>query len=412
MTEPGSNASARDEPSGQTDVAALERIDWNRVDSSKRRFSPERIALVIGVLTVGLAYLYYRWRDSIYLVARWYVGPEDWLLLLALAVIVAYGAVPMVLDPSRGRRLLARLRRRWATVATLTVLVIVTLTALYTMITGFQPRLTLYSGTAGTDKLQPPVGFSGSYLETGKDCVGMVTGDTIYEQQCHGSWEYVLGTDRWGYEMVDLLVVGARPVAYAVLVTAGIIVPLATIVGLLAGYYGGSVDDLLMSYVDVQLSIPAIVIYMIAYLFIGDSFFVLLAAFGLLSWGGIARIVRSETLQRREEGYVLAARVLGASRPYVLRRHVLPNITNSVIPAAFHLMAVLVLTEAALAFLGFHATFQSWGMTMGEGLFRASPLDAWWVSTFPAIALGLTVAAFKVAGDGLRDALDPRGTHD
>ncbi|MFC7236687.1 hypothetical protein ACFQS4_14055 [Saliphagus sp. GCM10025317] len=102
MTEPGSNASARDEPSGQTDVAALERIDWNRVDSSKRRFSPERIALVIGVLTVGLAYLYYRWRDSIYLVARWYVGPEDWLLLLALAVIVAYGAVPMVLDPSRG----------------------------------------------------------------------------------------------------------------------------------------------------------------------------------------------------------------------------------------------------------------------------------------------------------------------
>ncbi|MFC7233231.1 hypothetical protein ACFQMM_21165, partial [Saliphagus sp. GCM10025308] len=169
------------------DVAALERIDWNRVDSSKRRFSPERIALVIGVLTVGLAYLYYRWRDSIYLVARWYVGPEDWLLLLALAVIVAYGAVPMVLDPSRGRRLLARLRRRWATVATLTVLVIVTLTALYTMITGFQPRLTLYSGTAGTDKLQPPVGFSGSYLETGKDCVGMVTGDTIYEQQCHGA---------------------------------------------------------------------------------------------------------------------------------------------------------------------------------------------------------------------------------
>ncbi|USZ72780.1 ABC transporter permease [Natronosalvus halobius] len=412
MTESGSNGPSRDDPTGQADVAALEQIDWDRVDSASRRFSLERIALVVGVLAVGLAYLYYRWKDSIFLVARWYVGPEDWLLLLALVVVVAYGAVPMIVDPSHGHRLLARLRRRWATVASLVVLGAVVLTAFYAMITGLQPRLTLESGTAGTDKLQPPVGFSGSYLETGQDCVGSVTGDSVYDQQCHGSWEYVLGTDRWGYEMVDLLVVGARPVAYAVLVTVGIIVPLATIVGLVAGYYGGSVDDLLMSYVDVQLSIPAIVIYMIAYLFIGDSFFVLLAAFGLLSWGGIARIVRSETLQRREEGYVLAARVLGASRPYVLRRHVLPNITNSVIPAAFHLMAVLVLTEAALAFLGFHATFQSWGMTMGEGLFRAAPLDTWWVSTLPAIALGLTVAAFKVAGDGLRDALDPRGTHD
>ena len=190
--------------------------------------------------------------------------------------------------------------------------------------------------------------------------------------------------------------------------TLGLIVPLATTVGMVAAYYGGRIDDLLMAYVDVQLAVPAVLIYMIAYQFFFNSMAMLLVAFGLLSWGGIAQIVRSEALQRSEEGYVLAARSVGAPDRYVLRRHLFPNITNTVVPATFHLIAILVLSEAGLAFLGFHASFQSWGMTISEGVFYGST-QGWWNSAFPAVAIALTVGALKIAGDGFRDVLDPRG---
>jgi len=147
---------------------------------------------------------------------------------------------------------------------------------------------------------------------------------------------------------------------------------------------------------------------MVAYMFVFNSMAMLLVAFGLLSWGGIARIVRSETLQRSEDGYVLSAQAIGARDRYILKRHLLPNVTNTVIPATAHLIAILVLTEAGLAFIGFHASFQSWGMTISEGIFYGST-RAWWNSTFPALAVALTVLALKISGDGLRDVLDPRG---
>jgi peptide/nickel transport system permease protein len=220
--------------------------------------------------------------------------------------------------------------------------------------------------------------------------------------------EYPLGTDKWGYDMRELLVAGAQPFAYLLLITMGLIVPLATVVGIVAGYYGGLVDDLLMSYVDVQLSVPAIVIYMVSYQYFLNSMFMLIVAFGILSWGGIARIVRSETLQRTEEGYILSAQAIGARDRYLLRRHVFPNITNTVVPATFHLIAILVLTEAGLAFIGFHASFQSWGMTISEGVHYGGT-TAWWNSALPAAILAFLIVSLKTAGDGLRDVLDPRG---
>ncbi|WP_290810238.1 ABC transporter permease, partial [Halovivax sp.] len=162
----------------------------------------------------------------------------------------------------------------------------------------------------------------------------------------------------------------------------------------------------------------------IGYMYWNPSLLLLLVTFGLLSWGGIARLVRSEVLQRREAGYVMVARSLGASRGYVARRHVLPNITNTLVPAVFQLFALLILVEAGVAFLGFQEVYTySWGLTIAEGVdpgemppvdLHGRPLgphDVWWVATFPAIALSLTLVAFKLVGDGLRDALDPRGQH-
>ncbi len=382
--------------------AAFERVDWNDIDSGWRRWvSVERLLLVLGVLWLADLFRYHRSDGGAYLVMRWHVGLEDWLMLLAAVVITAYVVVPLVRNRRQTKRYLGRLRGRWGTVLSLVYLAGI-------MVLGFQAQLRNTRPELTHDRYQPPVGTSID-REHIRDCVGETTGDGPWEGVCQGTWEYPLGTHRFGFQMTDLLSLGARPTLYIILVTIGLIVPLATIVGLVAGYYGGLVDDLLMAYVDAQLSLPAILIYLVVYMFVLNSMFVFLVAFGLLAWGGIARIVRSETLQRREEGYVLSARAIGSSRWYVIRRHIFPNVTNSVVPATFHLIAIIILTEAGLSFLGFHPMEWSWGETIGNGLQHAPPIDAWWTTTFPAIALAVTIIACKVAGDGLRDVLDPRG---
>lgn len=388
-------------------VAAFEELDWEEAERGGRFPPAERLALLVGVAVVAITYVYYRLYRRTYLVASWNVGPEDWLLMLAAAFVVAYGIVPLVRNPDRTRRLAGRLRRRVPVVVALLFLAVVFVVAVWALVRGFEPNLWSPDEDWEIARHHPPVGFATDYEVVDYQCVGEVTGSPPEGRECHGIWRHPLGTDNWGYDMIDLLVVGARPFAYLSIVTVGVIVPLATAVGMAAGYYGGRVDDVLSTYLDVQLSVPALLVYVLAYLIFFDSMFVFLVAFGLLAWGGVARIVRSETLQQREEGYVLSARAVGASDRYVLRRHLFPNVSNAVVPATFHLLAILVLTEAGVAFVGFHPSFQSWGMTISEGLFYGD-VRAWWNSLLPAVALGLVVVALKVAGDGFRDVLDPR----
>lgn len=383
------NDPAETEPStsGSTSAdrqAAFERIDWSEVDDSTALLSAERIALLVGLLVAVATYVYFETQRRTILVRGWNVGNEDWLFLPAAAIVLAYGVVPLLIDADTRTRVLSRLRTRIPTVLSLAFLVALLAVSLWATIEGFQPRV-WFPETGITPAELPPVGFGE-----------------------RATWAHPLGTDAFGYDMVDLLVVGSRPFAYLAVVTLGLIAPLATVVGMAAGYYGGRVDDLLMGYVDVQLSVPAILIYMVAYMFILNSMAMLLVAFGLLSWGGIARIVRSETLQRREAGYVRSAEAVGLDDRRILRRHLLPNVTNTVVPATFHLVAILVLTEAGLAFLGFFASYQSWGMTVAQNV-GPGMLNLWWPSAFPGLLIAVTVVALKVAGDGLRDVLDPRG---
>jgi len=369
------------EPSDPENGAAFERIDWDEVGGPGRRLTAERLTLVAGLLVVAAVYVYFRTQRRTILAWGWNIGNEDWLLLVSAALIVAYGVVPLLKAARRHGRLLEGLGRNPLTVICMAFLSGLLAVSLWANMSGFQPSL--WSPETGmADGFQQPV-LAG------------------------GTWEYPLGTDKWGYDMVDLLLVGTRPLAYLSVVTLGLIAPLATVVGMASGYYGGRVDDVLSTYVDAQISVPAILVYMVAYMFFFNSMAMLLVAFGLLSWGGIARIVRSETLQRSEEGYVLSARAIGARDRYVLRRHLFPNVSNTVVPATFHLIAILVLTEAGLAFIGFHASFQSWGMTISEGVFYGAT-RAWWISALPAAALAVTVVTLKVAGDGMRDVLDPR----
>jgi peptide/nickel transport system permease protein len=167
------------------------------------------------------------------------------------------------------------------------------------------------------------------------------------------------------------------------------------------------VDEILMRYVDIQITFPTFFLYLLLVYLFGGSLFLMIVIFGFTGWGGIARIVRSEALQRREEEYVQASKNVGASTPWVIRRHLVPNVSNSVITAATLLIPSLILFEAALSFLQLgDPTIPSWGQLIAQG--RGDLGRAWWISTLPGLFLFFTILAFNFLGDALRDALDPR----
>lgn len=387
-----------------------ERVDWSEIESRSEVLTAERTALLIGVVLVFALYLYDSYVANTYLVGTWQAKPVDWVFFLGITVLVAYGAVPAIRRRQSTRRVLAYLCSGPMYAASAAFL------GAFVLVGTFGPFVVGEAMLRFEHSFHAPYGFTARTAWT-TECLGEITQGDGITRYCGGSLTHPLGTNHRGHDLVHLLVTGSRVALYIVVFAVAFVVPLAATVGVAAGLRGGRLDDLLMTYVNVQLSLPAIMLYFLGYMYWGASLLLLLVTFGLLSWGGIARLVRSETLQRREDGYVLVARSLGASRPYLARRHVLPNITNTLVPAVFHLLALLVLVEAGVAFLGFHnVELYSWGSTIAEGLntagsrgFEMAPHQVWWISTFPAVALTLTLASLKVVGDALRDALDPRG---
>lgn len=394
------------------DPPEFERVDWGEIDRSRRLVTPERLALAVSLAAVGALALYDTYVAHVYLIAGVAVEPIDWVFLLALAVLVAYGAVPAVRHRTRVRRVLTALGSRPVVAVAGVYLVVFVAVGLVGPLVFSRPEIRF--GHA----FHPPIGWSSPVVPA--DCLGGVVGEP-FQRRCQWSWTYPLGTNERGHPMGFLLVSGARVALYVVAIAAAFVVPVAAAVGVAAGVRGGLLDDLLMSYVDVQLCVPALVLYLVGYMYWNPSLLLLVAAFGLLGWGGVARMVRSEALQRREAGYVLVARSTGASDPYLAKRHVVPNSTNTLVPAVCQLLALFVLAEAGVAFLGFHdIELYSWGATIAESVNArtAAPLQSradypayriWWVSTLPALALSATLLSFKLVGDGLRDALDPRG---
>lgn len=392
------------------DAPRFEAVDWERIDRSRRFVTAERVALVSGLAVLGVLYAYDELVAHVYLVFTWRIDYVDWAFLLSLVVVFAYVAIPALKHRASVGSTLHRLRSKPAVVLASLYLAAVAVTGLIGPLVNPHPSYNLF-------KFNPPLGF-GSEVHT--ECAGRIVGSG-FDEVCRGALRFPLGTARLGQPVDQLLVAGARPALYVIVIGAVLVVPIATVVGVIAGLRGGLIDRLLMSYVDLQLSLPAILIYFLAFMYWRLSLLLLLLAFGLFSWGGMARLVRSEVIQRRQNGHVRIARSLGASETYIAKRHILPNITNTLVPVVCQLLALFILYEAGIAFLGFHeASMDSWGSTISEYInaevagqhqtrtnLRAQ--DIWWVSTFPAIALTLTMLSFKLLGDGLRDALDPRG---
>ena len=220
---------------------------------------------------------------------------------------------------------------------------------------------------------------------------------------------FPLGTDAQGRDVLSRLLFGARLSLAVGLASQLIALGVGLTLGLVAGFYGRSVDALVMRAADVTLAFPSLLLLIAVAAAVKPTLPVVCVVIGVVGWAGMARLVRGQVLVVRRLDYVHAARAFGASDARLAARHVLPNVLGPVIVAATLGVGGAIMAEAALSFVGLGAPppTPSWGAMVAEGrdLLRVAP----WVSLFPGLAIGLTVLAVNLVGDGLRDALDVRG---
>ncbi|WP_435116505.1 ABC transporter permease [Halolamina sp. C58] len=333
----------------------------------------------------------------------------DWLLVLGLYMFGSIGLAALLGAPEQVAHYWGQYRTDPLAVACLAFLSAFVAVGLFGPFVVSEPEVRiLYSA-------QPPVWGSIDTVFV-PNCYGPVV-----DGRCHGSWRFPLGTTAiGGKDLLVLLVLGTRTSLSVALGAAALIVPAGVGVGVAAATIGGRVEAALMWLAESLQSMPAILIYLVLfYWMVEGRLRLLIGALGLVSWGGLARLVRDELRVRENEQYAQAARIGGVGDRRLLSRHLLPNLLPAVLSNVALQIPLFVLIEATVSFiqipvmqgastLGDPSNF-SWGQQIYNSLFTVGLPTAWWLAGLPLLLLALTVFAFNVVGDAMVEALEPRG---
>ena len=225
-----------------------------------------------------------------------------------------------------------------------------------------------------------------------------------------GRWEYPLGTDKVGRDILSRIIYGSRISVIVALISIFFGGLIGTALGVTAGYFGRWLDILVMRAVDISLSIPVILLALVLVTALGASFATLITVLVLLLWAHYARMSRGETLSVRVQDFIARSRVAGSSHPRIMAKHIFPNVFNSLVVLATLQVGFVIILESTLSFLGagIPRPTPAWGLMVADGRELVTSESGWWVSLFPGLAIMLTVLSMNLLGDWLRDRLDPK----
>jgi len=223
-----------------------------------------------------------------------------------------------------------------------------------------------------------------------------------------GSVSNFLGTDHMGRDLLSRLIEGAR--ISLIISVCGVFFSgfIGVCMGMIAGFFGGKIDEVIMRIADAKMSIPAILLAILLAASIGAGAFTIIASISLIFWTGYARVIRGETISISQRDYITLARVTGCSHFRILIKHILPNLVSTITVLASLQLGRAIVIEASMTFLGvgLQPPAAAWGLMISEG--RMYMVTAWWIPTFSGFAIAITVLGANLMGDWLRDKFDPK----
>ncbi len=247
----------------------------------------------------------------------------------------------------------------------------------------------------GVYAIMPPVPYSPSEYDLDSVLIGP-------------SYRHLLGTDDQGRDVMSQLIWGSRISLTIGFVAVSIYVAIGLIIGAFAGYYGGWVDMMISRLIEVIMCFPSFFLILSVLAFVGPSIYNIMIVIGLTGWTGVARLIRGEFLKLRSQEFVIASEASGAHDRRIIFRHLLPNAIAPILVSATFGVAAAILVESGLSFLGFGVPpyVASWGGLLSQS--RDFMDIAWWLTLAPGFAIFITITAYNLVGEGLRDAIDPR----